>query len=177
MVPDAHTTSDGISLRPLEVSDATAMVEVLAPSELYEFTGGRPPTLQELTKQYEHQSRGVSPDGQQQWLNWVVLDEGGTPVGYVQATCAVGGATAEVAWVIGLPWQGRGYAIRAGRLMLEALRDLGVREVVAHIHPDHAASHAVAKRLGLDATDAIIDGEARWRGRLGGQHSATPRTT
>lgn len=163
---DGESTLGGVSLRPLEVSDAPAMVEVLASSELYEFTGGSAPTLAELRQQYEEQARGVSPDGQQQWLNWIVLSESGEPVGYVQATRPMRGTTAEIAWVIGRPWQGRGYATRAGQLMLAELRDLGVREVVAHIHADHAASHAVATRLGLSPTDELVDGEIRWQGRL-----------
>ena len=38
-----------LTLEPLRVDHAPAMVEVLADPALYEFTGGRPPTLDELT--------------------------------------------------------------------------------------------------------------------------------
>ncbi len=155
-----------VALRRLEATDAPVMVDVLASGELYEFTGGTPPTLESLTAQYEIQARGRSPDGLEEWLNWIVVDQEREPVGYVQATRPADGTTAEIAWVIGVPWQGRGYATKAGLLMLCELWRLGVREVVAHIHPDHAASNAVAIRLGLRRTDQVVDREVRWHGRL-----------
>ncbi len=61
------------------------MVAVLSDPSLYEFTGGTPPTLEELTARYARQAVGHSPDGTEQWLNWVVLLDS-APVGYVQAT-------------------------------------------------------------------------------------------
>jgi hypothetical protein len=39
-------------LEPLAVRHAAPMVEVLAAPELYRFTGGRPPTLPELTERH-----------------------------------------------------------------------------------------------------------------------------
>jgi hypothetical protein len=42
------------------------------------------------------------------------------------------------------------------------LRGRGGRRFVAHVHPDHAASSAVARHLGLAATDERRDGEVRW---------------
>jgi hypothetical protein len=35
-------------------------------------------------------------------------------------------------------------------------------DFVAHIHPDHAASAAIARRLGLAPGDPRADGEVRW---------------
>ena len=86
-----------VELTPLTVEHATAMVSVLSDPSLYEFTGGTPPTLEELTDRYTRQAVGHSPDGTEQWLNWVVLLDS-APVGYVQAT--VVGDSAEIAWVI-----------------------------------------------------------------------------
>jgi RimJ/RimL family protein N-acetyltransferase len=37
--------------------------------------------------------------------------------------------------------------------------------VVAHIHPDHAASIGVARRIGLERTGEMFDGEEAWRAR------------
>jgi RimJ/RimL family protein N-acetyltransferase len=37
--------------------------------------------------------------------------------------------------------------------------------VAARVNPRHAASIAVATRLGLTATCTILDGETRWTGR------------
>jgi RimJ/RimL family protein N-acetyltransferase len=38
-----------------------------------------------------------------------------------------------------------------------------VSSVTAHIHPEHAASAAVASSAGLRPTDVIEDGEVVWR--------------
>ena len=48
--------------------------------------------------------------------------------------------------------------------MVAWLRDHGVDTVVAHVHPDNAASAAVAGALGLRPTETIVDGEVRWAG-------------
>ncbi|RSS52333.1 GNAT family N-acetyltransferase, partial [Streptomyces sp. WAC07061] len=44
----------------------------------------------------------------------------------------------------------------------------GVGTVVAHVHPDHAASAAVAAAAGLAPTGRWQDGEARWERVSGG---------
>ena len=69
---------------------------------------------------------------------------------------------AKIAWVVGTPWQGRGIAGEATRGLVAWLATQPVHTVVAHIHPDHHASAAVAKFAGLAATDVWQDGEVRW---------------
>jgi len=62
---------------------------------------------------------GRSPDGREEWCNWILRREpGGEAVGYVQATISGEGRRAEIAWVVGLPWQGRGYATEAARALV-----------------------------------------------------------
>ena len=108
-----------LSLVPLAVADADEMVGVLSADALYAFTGGSPPGLDELRKRYARLTVGRSPDGSQEWCNWIVRREvGGQAVGYVQATIMDGGARAGIAWVIGLDWQGRGYASEAARALV-----------------------------------------------------------
>lgn len=154
-----------VTLRPLRPSDAKEMTRVLADPSLYVFTGGEPPSEAELEGRYEVQARGRSEDGSDIWLNYIVLVEA-RPVGYVQATIPTTGDPAEIAWVIGVTWQGRGYATAASQLLLDELRGLGVSDIIAHIHPDHQASQHIARRLGMQATDVVQDGETRWVGSL-----------
>jgi hypothetical protein len=52
-----------VTLAPLTVTDAEEMVGVLSGEELYRFTGGRPPALDELRATYARQVIGHSPDG------------------------------------------------------------------------------------------------------------------
>lgn len=158
-------SADGLLLTPLQRSDADAMLEVLQDSQLYDFMGGEPPSVDDLRRRYDRQASGVSPDGSQLWLNWIVRVHG-VPAGYVQATVAFRDVplAAELAWVIGIRWQGQGLATRSARLVQAWLHDRGVHRFTASIHPAHAASAAVASYLGLRPTDAAADnGEVIWR--------------
>ena len=151
-------STDRLELTPLSVDDADAMAVVLASPELYEFTGGTPPTADQLRKTYGRQIQGPA-DPAEHWHNWIVRVDG-DPVGYVQAT--VTEHEADIAWVIGIHAQGNGYASEAARAMVHWLVDNGTRTITAHVHPDHHASNGVARRLGLRPTGDLVDGERRW---------------
>ena len=156
-------SSARLRLVPLTVADADEMVGVLSGAALYAFTGGAPPGLDELRARYAWQVAGRSPDGREEWRNWVLrLGPGGQAVGYVQATITGEEQCAEIAWVIGLEWQGRGYATEAARELVAWLDSRGVRVIQAHIQPGHAASAAVARRAGLAPTGLMEDGEQLW---------------
>jgi RimJ/RimL family protein N-acetyltransferase len=163
-VTSEHIPSARLSLVPLAVSDAEEMVGVLGADALYAFTGGSPPGLGELRDRYARLAVGRSPDGGQEWRNWILRRQpDGTAVGYVQATITGAGTRAEIAWVIGVDWQGHGYATEAARALVAWLDSRGVTAVQAHIHPDHLASAAVARRAGLLPTGHFDDGEQLWR--------------
>ena len=34
------------------------------------------------------------------------------------------------------------------------------------IHPEHEASQRIARHLGMEPTDTVVDGEVRWAGNL-----------
>ena len=160
---DATITTKRLVLNPLRVEDADEMVSVLSDASLYEFTGGHPPTLEELRRRYAVWAEGSGSDTEQ-WLNWVVRRKiAGRAVGTVQATVIDGGATAMVAWTIGAPWQGRGFAGEAAVGLVEWLVECGVDTVIAHVNADHRASAAVAARAGLRQTGEVVDGEVVWR--------------
>jgi RimJ/RimL family protein N-acetyltransferase len=154
-----------LDLVPLRPADADEMVGVLADPRLYTFIGGEPPDRESLRASYTRQSAGQSADGAEEWRNWIVrLGPDGTAIGFVQATIVDAGAAASVAWVIGVPWQGRGFAVEAVRALVSWLDRRGIRTVVAHIRPDHHASRSVAARAGLEPTDELDDdGEQVWR--------------
>ena len=150
--------TDRLRLLPLQVEHAVPMAVVLSDPGLYTFTGGEPPTVEALEARYRRQLAG--PDSaDEQWLNWVV-EYDDKLIGYVQAT--VTGSTAEIAWVIGTAWQGRGFAKEAAQGLVTWLRAQNAQEIVAHIHPDHTASAAVAAAIGLARTDVVEDGEYLW---------------
>ncbi|MEU2983385.1 GNAT family N-acetyltransferase [Micromonospora aurantiaca] len=179
-------------LLPLGVEHAEEMAAVLADPALHTFIGGEPATPAALRARYERLVAG-SPDPAESWCNWVIrLRDGGRLTGFVQATVteahgtvtdaatagaraeghrhldeatpATAGPVAEIAWVVGTRWQGRGIATEAARGMVGWMGRRGVRTLVAHIHPDHRASAAVATACGLAPTDVWQDGEVRWTG-------------
>jgi RimJ/RimL family protein N-acetyltransferase len=165
--PDVITTAR-LVLEPLRVDHAAEMAPLLDDPALHEFIGGSPSTVEQLRATYERQAVGRSAAGDELWFNWIARADGDA-VGYVQATvtgeaqATAIGAAADLAWVIAVPHQGRGFAREAALGMLDWLRSRGVRTFTAHIAPGHAASASVARALGLTPTDAVEDGETVWR--------------
>ncbi|ATY10673.1 N-acetyltransferase [Amycolatopsis sp. AA4] len=148
-----------LDLLPLSVSHAEEMAVVLADPALHTYIGGAPDSLASLRSRYQRMTAG-SPDPAVSWLNWVIRLRDSGLVGTVQAT--VRDAVAEIAWVVGTPWQGRGIATEAARGLVDWLDQQPVDAIIAHIHPEHRASAGVAAAVGLVATDEQQDGEIRW---------------
>ena len=159
--------SERLVLEPLRPEHADEMAPLLDDAALHTFIGGAPLARERLRARYERQAAGQSPDGAEGWLNWVARRrDTGEAVGTVQATLAERGGTlvARVAWVIASAQQRRGYAREAAAAMIAWLRGAGASVFVAHIHPRHLASMAVARALGLAPTPTRVDGEVRWQG-------------
>ncbi|MFC4056849.1 GNAT family N-acetyltransferase [Planomonospora corallina] len=179
--------TDRLRLEPLAVGHAEEMAAALADPALHAFTGGSPATAAQLRDRYARMVAGPPPGSAETWLNWVIrltagaggpddATGGGTAgpldgplvgprvgplVGHVQATLTPG--EAFLAWVVGTPWQGRKVAVEAARAMTGWLAGRGVTALAAAIHPRHAASIGVARRLGLVPTAERADGEVVWR--------------
>jgi len=161
--------SDRLALEPLAVDHAAEMLTALAPPELYRFTGGEPPTPDELVARYGRLSRGQPEDGSAGWLNWIVRFAcGGPAIGFVQASLErkEDGLVADLAWLVTPEAQGRGIAVEAASTGVMWLRSVDVGHIRAFIHPDHTASMQVARRTGLAPTSALIDGELLWEAFL-----------
>lgn len=170
-------TTARLALEPLGVAHAQEMAAVLADPALHAFIGGAPDDATALRARYARLAAG-SPDPRTSWCNWVIrVTDEGRLAGTVQATVrpapadgdpgsgatGPGALEAEIAWVVGTPWQGRGIASEAACALVAWLRGRpGVAAVLAHIHPDHGASAAVARAAGLAPTGEWHDGEVKW---------------
>ncbi len=142
------------------------MHAVLAHEALYVFIGGQPPTREELRARYERLARGSASASSETWVNLIVrMRDTGRAVGTVQATILGQGEErrAKVAWVIGVDWQGEGFATEAARALLAQLGLEGVHSIEASIHPSHVASQRVAANIGLSLTHELDAGEQVWR--------------
>lgn len=161
--------TERLDLLPLRVEHAEEMATVLSDPALHTYIGGIPDTPQALRSRYQRMVAG-SPDPAVTWHNWVIrLRDEACLTGTVQATVTPSDheTTTELAWVVGTPWQGRGIATEATRGLLAWLGGQPAQTVIAHIHPDHLASAAVATACGLAPTDEWHDGEIRWHRRIG----------
>ncbi len=152
-----------LRLDRIAVDDAGELFAILDDPALHTFTGGSPMTRDALEKWIEFVVPGRSPDGTEIWRNWVVRRRDNLHViGTVQATIV--GDEATLAWTIGGASQGHGYAKEAAAAAVLWVAISGVVWVRAAIHPDHHASAAVARSIGLAPTTETVDGELVWRG-------------
>jgi RimJ/RimL family protein N-acetyltransferase len=156
--------TDRLELRPLVPEDADEMASALGDERLHDFTGGHPLPPEQLRTRYERLAGGWSADGAEQWCNWIIrVQPSGDAVGFVEATATDAAQAATIAWVVGVPWQGRGYAAEAAIAVVGWLAAAGVRTIEAHIHADHQASGRVAARAGLVPSTDMVEGEVVWR--------------
>ena len=159
-----------LRLDPLRIDDAEEMTATLDDPALYRFIGGGPPTSLELRDLYARWIAGP-PRPSDAWHNWAVRLTDDTLIGHVQATAQERGRRADIAWILGTPWQGHGYAAEAAIALVGWLERAGVQTITAHVHPQHAASARVAERAGLVATDVVEGGEVVWQRVTGGEPS------
>jgi RimJ/RimL family protein N-acetyltransferase len=139
-------------LVPVTGDDADELAAIFADERLYRFTGGTPGPVEELRATLNRlaEDRAASAAAQ---LNWTVRAHvNREAVGMLQAVFHDGGRTAEISWLVGVPWQRQGLAAEAAVAVITWLEARGVEQVTAWIRPDHHASEAVAIRAGLTVT-------------------------
>jgi RimJ/RimL family protein N-acetyltransferase len=140
-----------LQLEPLARHHAEVMYPLLSDPRIYEFLDyGPPPSPEHLVNVYRQLEERHSPDGSEQWLNWVVLAHGGIAVGYVQAT-VISGHRAWVAFVLGPDYWGRGYGRASTGAMLEHLaREHGVTQFLACAERGNIRSLALLRSLSFE---------------------------
>jgi [ribosomal protein S5]-alanine N-acetyltransferase len=123
-------TTARLTLEPQTAADAEAMFAVLSDPAIYEFENAPPESLEWLRGRFAKLETRRSPDGREQWLNWVVrLDA--EAIGYVQATVREDG-DAAIAYEFASAHWGRGFA---GEAIVGMMAELAAR---------HRARHATA---------------------------------
>jgi RimJ/RimL family protein N-acetyltransferase len=157
-------------LEPLRLEHAEEAAVAFDDERLHTYMGAAPASVEQLRARFARQTLGRSPDGSEDWLNWMARDrDSGLIAGTVQSTVYHSGdhydgvhLVAEVAWVVATPFQGQGVATEAATAMIGWLRESGVDVLIAHIHPENRPSIGVARNLGLRPTTTVYDGELRW---------------
>ena len=145
-----HTSR--LTLEPQAAQHAEAMFAVLGDPAIYEFENEPPQSVDALRARYAYLESRRSPDGTQQWLNWVVrlaAPPPGVLIGYVQATLYAD-ARAAVAYEFASAWWRRGLASEAVRAMnAELAAHHGVQRLTAVLKANNQRSLRLLERLGF----------------------------
>jgi [ribosomal protein S5]-alanine N-acetyltransferase len=112
--------ADGFTLEPLTQMHAELMFAVLNDPAIYEFENASPASLEWLRARYARLEARVSPDGNEQWLNWVVKRPSGELLGYVQATVRRDGSALIAYELASAHWR-QGVGSRAVSTMIAEL--------------------------------------------------------
>jgi ribosomal-protein-alanine N-acetyltransferase len=140
---------DGLTLEPQSAAHANEMYAVLRDPAIYEYENEPPPSLEWLRTRFTKLETRVSPDGREQWLNWVIRLSRTELIGYVQATVHPDGQAA-IAYELASAYWGRGLAHRAVQAMLaELVEHHGVRGFFAVLKGANGRSIRLLERLGF----------------------------
>jgi [ribosomal protein S5]-alanine N-acetyltransferase len=137
------------TLEPQVSAHAEEMFRVLSDPALYEYENEPPPSLEWLRARFTKLESRFSPEGQEQWLNWVIRLPTSELIGFVQATVRSKGGVA-IAYVLSSAYWGRGLARQAVQVMIsELVEHYGVRSLCAVLKQENLRSLRLLDRLGF----------------------------
>jgi ribosomal-protein-alanine N-acetyltransferase len=160
-------------LEPQLSAHAAEMFEVLSDPAIYEFENSPPVSAVWLAERFARLESRASPDGTEQWLNWVIRLPTGALAGYVQATIASDG-TAHIAYELGSRFWRQRIGSAAVRAMLAELDSAyGVQTFAATLKERNYRSLALLRSLGFESvgvngSDEIVMCKRSTRALLGG---------
>jgi [ribosomal protein S5]-alanine N-acetyltransferase len=138
-----------IRLEPQVVAHAEAMFEVLSDPAIYEYENAPPPSLAWLRTRFGRLESRLSPDGAEDWLNWVIRLPSSALIGYVQAT-VYPASRAAIAYELNSRYWGKGLATTAVALMIEELvANYDVKTLSAVLKATNSRSAKLLQRLGF----------------------------
>ena len=154
--PLRTVTTPALVLEPQVTAHADAMFGVLSDPAIYEHESAPPPSVAWLRERYRRLETRRSPDGSEQWLNWVVRLPTGELAGYVQATVHADGRAA-VAYELASRYWNRGLGRAAVEAMIgELVARHGARTLSAVLKRTNGRSRRLLLRLGF----AVASSEA-----------------
>jgi RimJ/RimL family protein N-acetyltransferase len=137
-------------LEPQTAAHAVEMFEVLSDPAIYEFENSPPVSAAWLAERFARLESRVSPDGTEQWLNWIVRLPSGALAGYVQATIARDGTT-YIAYELGSKFWGQRIGSTAVHAMLRELSTTyGVCAFAATLKEHNYRSVGLLRSLGFE---------------------------
>jgi ribosomal-protein-alanine N-acetyltransferase len=142
-------TSAALTLEPQTTAHAAELFALLQDPAIYEHENEPPESLEWLRTRFGRLETRRSADGTEHWLNWVVRLPSGEAAGYVQATITPD-RRADIAYVFGSRFWGRGLASEAVRLMIgELVATYAVTRLTAVLKRTNGRSERLLQRLGF----------------------------
>lgn len=156
-----------VALEPQIAAHAAEMFVVLSDPAIYEFENSPPRSVAWLTERYATLESRVSPDGEEQWLNWVIRLPSGSLAGYVQATIARD-RTAHIAYELASKFWRQGIGSAAvGAMLKELAASYGVCTCIATLKERNYRSLALLLSLGFERYGSPNPAEIAMRKRVG----------
>jgi ribosomal-protein-alanine N-acetyltransferase len=142
-------TTGSFTLEPQLAAHAQEMYVVLGDPAIYQYENEPPPSLEWLRARYARLESRLSPEGHEQWLNWVIRLPTSQLIGYVQATVQ-SDSRAAIAYVLSSAYWGRGLARQAVETMISELVDhYRVCSLSAVLKRENQRSLRLLQRLGF----------------------------
>lgn len=140
-----------LRLEPLRREHANLVHSLRQDQRLYTYLPQEPPSLVELEERFEYLEHGLSPDGKEHWLNWIVfLHDTSQPVGSFQATIRKD-QNSQIAYETFVSYWRKGYATEAGISIITHIFDNYETNVLeAEIDTRNTASIRLVESLGFD---------------------------
>lgn len=137
------------TLEPQMESHAEEMFAVLSDPAIYAYENEPPPSVEWLRVRFAKLESRQSPDGQQQWLNWVIRLPTKALIGFVQATVQPNGG-ALIAYVLMSAYWDRGLASQAVQAMIcELVERYQIHKFSAVFKRENHRSMRLLERLGF----------------------------
>ncbi len=145
-----------LTLEPQIAAHADEMFIVLGDPAIYEHENQPPASLDWLRGRFAKLESRHSPDGREQWLNWVVRLPTSELIGYVQATVRPDGRAGIAYEFCSRSW-GRGLAHCAVAAMIgELVEHYHVHSLTAVLKSDNQRSRRFLERLGFSIAPAEL---------------------
>lgn len=145
-----------LTLEPQLAAHAQEMFTVLCDPAIYEYENAPPASVDWLRARFGRLEARQSPDGSEQWLNWVIRLPASDLAGFVQATIRANGSAA-IAYVLASRYWGQGLASRAAQAMLGELQEqYRVNWFTAVFKRENLRSRRLLERLGFQLADPAV---------------------
>ena len=150
-----HVIETGsLTLEPQTAAHAQEMFAVLSDPAIYEYENEPPPSVEWLRERFAKLESGLSANGREQWLNWVIRLPTSELIGYVQATVDANGRAA-IAYQLSSAYWGRGLARLAVQAMIsELVQRYQVRSLSAVFKRANLRAMRLLERLGFSPASA-----------------------